>query len=79
MPWRTPSPAAEEPRPAKPPRRGGFFSLLLKSLIGLLASIGLLVAVAVVLIVVAVQRYDGRDEAAELPEGRWELALAPKG
>ena len=68
MPWRTPSPAAEEPRPTKPPRRGGFFSLLLKSLIGLLASIGLLVAVAVVLIVVVVQRYDGRDEAAELPE-----------
>ena len=68
MPWRTPSPTADNPRPAKPPRRGGFFSLLLKSLIGLLASIGFLVAIAVVVVVVAVQRYDGRDAAAELPE-----------
>ena len=69
MPWRTPSSTAQRPTVAEPQRRrgGGFFSLLLKSLIGLLASLGFLVTLAVVLVIVAAVHFDRR-ETADLPE-----------
>ena len=70
MPWRTPNPTAERPNTAQPERRrrGGFFSLLLKSLIGLLASLGFLVTLALVLLIVAVVRLDRAETSADLPE-----------